>query len=50
MPGLRSSIICEYVSRTPVQFGRIRRIEVIAKKLFPDLFPKEFLCKKLNCS
>ena len=49
-PGLRSSIICEYVSRTPVQFGGTRRIEVIAKELFPDLFPKEFSRKKLDCS
>jgi hypothetical protein len=48
--GLRSNVICEYVSRTPAQFGGTRRVEVIAKELFPNLFPKNFSCKKLDCS
>ncbi|CAG8793594.1 10622_t:CDS:2, partial [Dentiscutata erythropus] len=30
-------------------FGRTRRIEIIAKEIFSGLFPKEFLCKKLDC-
>lgn len=49
-PGLRSTIIREYVSRTPAQFGGTRRIEVIAKELFPGLFPKNFSRKKLDHS
>ncbi|CAG8613126.1 17738_t:CDS:2, partial [Racocetra persica] len=48
--GLRSSIIHEYISRTPAQFGETRRIEVIAKEIFPNLFLKEFSRKKLDCS
>ena len=49
-PGLRSDIISKYVSRTPAQFGGTRRIEVIAKEIFPDLFPNSFSRKKLNYS
>lgn len=49
-PGLRSYIISEYISRTPAQFGGTRRIEVIAKELFPSLFPKNFSRKRLDCS
>ncbi|CAG8746725.1 32688_t:CDS:2 [Gigaspora margarita] len=48
--GLRSSIIREYISHTAAQFGGTRRIEVIAKEIFPNLFPKEFSCKKLDYS
>ncbi|CAG8851773.1 15176_t:CDS:1, partial [Gigaspora margarita] len=43
-------IIHEYISHTPAQFGGTRRIEVIAKEIFSDLFPKEFSSKKLDCS
>ncbi|CAB4475540.1 unnamed protein product [Rhizophagus irregularis] len=49
-PGLRSNVIFEYVSHTPAQFGGTRRVEVIAKELFPNLFPKNFSRKKLDCS
>ncbi|CAG8805380.1 14494_t:CDS:10, partial [Gigaspora margarita] len=45
-----SFIIHEYISHTPAQFGGTRRIEVIAKEIFLDLFPKEFSSKKLDCS
>uniref|UniRef100_U9TKM2 Uncharacterized protein n=1 Tax=Rhizophagus irregularis (strain DAOM 181602 / DAOM 197198 / MUCL 43194) TaxID=747089 RepID=U9TKM2_RHIID len=41
-PSLRSYIISEYISRTPAQFGGTRRIEVIAKELFPSLFSNKF--------
>ncbi|CAB4476852.1 unnamed protein product [Rhizophagus irregularis] len=47
---LRSYIISEYISHTPAQFGGTRRIEVIAKELFPSLFPTNFSRKKLDCS
>ena len=46
----KSNVIREYISRTPAQFGETRRIKVIAKELFPDLFPKNFSCKKLDYS
>ncbi|CAB5394396.1 unnamed protein product [Rhizophagus irregularis] len=49
-PRLRSNVIYEYISRTPAQFGETRRVEVVAKELFPNLFPSNFSHKKLDCS
>ena len=49
-PGLSSKEIRKYISHTPAQFGGTRRVEVIAKELFPNLFSTKFSRKKLNHS
>ncbi|GET63656.1 hypothetical protein GLOIN_2v1427013 [Rhizophagus irregularis DAOM 181602=DAOM 197198] len=46
--GLRSAEISRYIQRTPAQFGGSRRVEVIARELFPNLFSQKFSRKKLN--
>jgi hypothetical protein len=46
--GLRSAEISKYIQRTPAQFGGLRRVEIVACELFPNLFPKKFSRKKLN--
>ncbi|CAB4433635.1 unnamed protein product [Rhizophagus irregularis] len=46
--GLRSTEISSYIKRTPAQFGGSRRIEIVARELFPNLFPYKFNRKKLN--
>uniref|UniRef100_U9TVV7 Uncharacterized protein n=1 Tax=Rhizophagus irregularis (strain DAOM 181602 / DAOM 197198 / MUCL 43194) TaxID=747089 RepID=U9TVV7_RHIID len=38
--GLQSEQISMYIQRTPVQFGETRRIETIARDLFPNLIFK----------
>ena len=48
--GLQSEQISMYIQRTPAQFGGSRRIEVVARELFPRLFPVNFCQKKLNYS
>jgi hypothetical protein len=49
-PSLKSRSICKYISRTPVQFDGTRRIEIVAKELFPNLFPNKFTHKRLTHS
>jgi hypothetical protein len=46
--GLCSASISEYIERTPAKFGGSRRIEVIAKEIWPDKFKKGFSRKRLN--
>jgi hypothetical protein len=46
--GLRSAEISKYIQRTPAQFGGSRRVEVVARELFPNLFSQKFSRKKLN--
>ncbi|EXX71932.1 hypothetical protein RirG_074070 [Rhizophagus irregularis DAOM 197198w] len=46
--GLQSEEISKYIKRTPAQFGGSRRIEVVARELFPNLFSQKFSRKKLN--
>lgn len=46
--GLQSLQISDYIKRTPVQFGGSRRVEVVARQLFPKLFSNKFSRKKLN--
>ncbi|CAB4415318.1 unnamed protein product [Rhizophagus irregularis] len=46
--GLQSEQISLYIKRTPAQFGGSRRIEIIARELFPRLVRKKFSRKKLN--
>jgi len=46
--GLQSAEISKYIKRTSAQFGGSRHIEVVACKLFPNLFLQKFNQKKLN--
>ncbi|CAG8620766.1 989_t:CDS:2, partial [Dentiscutata heterogama] len=46
--GLQSEQISDYIKRTPAQFGGSRRIEVVAREIFPKLFFQKFSRKKLN--
>lgn len=46
--GLQSEEIFKYIKRTPAQFGGSRRIEIIARELYPNLFSKAFSRRKLN--
>lgn len=46
--GLRSEQISSYIKRTPAQFGGSRRVENIARELFPRFLGKSFSRKKLN--
>lgn len=48
--GLQSEQISMYIQRTPAQFGGTRRIEIVARELFPNLFSTKFSRKKLNYS
>src|SRR3954468_6616924 len=48
--GLQSEQISMYIQRTPAQFGGTRRIEIVARELFPNLFSAKFSRKKLNYS
>jgi hypothetical protein len=48
--GLRSDLITKYVDRTPASYGRARRVEVIAKEMYPNKFPHKFTRKKLKPS
>ena len=49
-PSLKSNIIYKYISCTLAQFSETKKIKVIAKELFRDLFPRNFSRKKLDCS
>jgi hypothetical protein len=46
--GLRSDLIAKYVDRTPASYGGARRVEVIAKEMYPKKFPYKFTRKKLK--
>ncbi|RGB31607.1 hypothetical protein C1646_763854 [Rhizophagus diaphanus] len=46
--GLRSAEISKYIQQTPAQFGGSRRIEIVARELFPNLFSKNFSRRKLD--
>jgi hypothetical protein len=46
--GLCSASISKYIERTPAKFGGSRRIEVIAKEIWPNKFKKGFSRKRLN--
>lgn len=46
--GLRSAEISKYIKRTPAQFGGSRRVEIVTRELFPNLFSQSFSRKKLN--
>jgi hypothetical protein len=48
--GLRSDLITKYVDRTPASYGGARRVEVIAKEMYPNKFPCTFTRKKLKQS
>ncbi|EXX73794.1 hypothetical protein RirG_057140 [Rhizophagus irregularis DAOM 197198w] len=48
--GLCSDLITNYVDRTPASYGGARRVEVIAKEMFPNKFPHKFTRKKLTTS
>ncbi|RGB23504.1 hypothetical protein C1646_774411, partial [Rhizophagus diaphanus] len=37
--GLRSDLIAKYVDKTPACYGGARRVEVIAKEMYPGKFP-----------
>ena len=43
-------MIAKYVDRTPASYGGARRVEVIAKEIFPNKFFQKFTRKKLNPS
>ncbi|CAB4482434.1 unnamed protein product [Rhizophagus irregularis] len=46
--GLRSDLIAKYVDRTPACYGGARRVEIIAKEIYPGKFPHKFTRKKLK--
>src|ERR1043165_4420186 len=46
--GLRSDLITKYVDRTPASYGGARRVEEIAKEMYPRKFPNKFTKKKLK--
>jgi hypothetical protein len=46
--GLHSNLIAKYVNKTLAYYDGARRIEVIAKKLYPEKFPHKFTRKKLK--
>lgn len=48
--GLYSDLIAKYVDRTPACYGGARRVEVIAKEMYPEKFPNKFTRKKLKPS
>ncbi|PKC71386.1 hypothetical protein RhiirA1_453558, partial [Rhizophagus irregularis] len=48
--GLCSDLIAKYVDRIPACYGRARRVEVIAKEMYPEKFPNKFTRKKLKLS
>ncbi|GBB95370.1 hypothetical protein RclHR1_02520005 [Rhizophagus clarus] len=41
--GLQSEEISKYIKRTPAQFGGSRRVEIVARELFPHLFSQKFI-------
>jgi len=47
---LKSNLIRQYISHIPAQIGETKRIEVITKELFSNLFPNKFSQKKLTYS
>ncbi|RGB37430.1 hypothetical protein C1646_756961 [Rhizophagus diaphanus] len=48
--GLHSDLITKYVDKTPASYGGARRVEVIAKEMYPEKFPHKFTRKKLKPS
>src|SRR4051812_12383185 len=46
--GLRSDLITKYVDRTPASYGGARRVEIIAKEIYPKKFSHKFTRKKLK--